>query len=215
MTTSRQTVAGVTVPDTKLAAEATELIRDRTPDLIYHHSRRVYFWGSLQGRNRDLSYDPELLYIGAMFHDLGLNPEYRGTSRRFEVSSADEARNFLRAHDIPDDSTRRVWTAIALHTTPAIPQYMEPEIALVTAGVEYDVLGLGYHDITSTDRAAVTALHPRPAFKNQILHAFNDGMAPRPDTTFGTVNADVLDRYTPGYQRANFVDIIQNNDWPE
>ena len=126
-----------------------------------------------------------------------------------------KAAGFERGHDIPEDSIRRVWTAIALHTTPAIPQYMEPEIALVTAGVEYDVLGLGYHDITSTDRAAVTALHPRPAFKNQILHAFNDGMAPRPDTTFGTVNADVLDRYTPGYQRANFVDIIQNNDWPE
>ena len=215
MSTSRQTVAGVTVPDTKLAAEATELIRDRTPDLIYHHSRRVYFWGSLQGRNRDLSYDPELLYIGAMFHDLGLNPEYRGTSRRFEVSSADEARNFLRAHDIPDDSTRRVWTAIALHTTPAIPQYMEPEIALVTAGVEYDVLGIGYHDITGADRAAVTALHPRPDFKRQILRAFNDGMAPRPDTTFGTVNADVLERFVPGFKRGNFVEIIENSDWPE
>ena len=215
MPVNGQSAAGVTVPDTKLAREATELVRESATDLIYHHSRRVYFWGSLQGRNRDLSYDPELLYIGAMFHDLGLNPEYRHTSRRFEVSSADEARNFLRAHDIPDDSTRRVWTAIALHTTPAIPQYMEPEIALVTAGVEYDVLGLGYHDISDADRAAVTALHPRPAFKNQILHAFNDGMAPRPDTTFGTVNADVLDRYTPGYQRANFVDIIQNNDWPE
>ncbi len=76
---------------------------------------------------------------------------------------------------------------------------MEPEVALVTAGVEYDVLGIGYHDITDADRAAVTALHPRPDFKRQILQAFNDGMAPRPDTTFGTVNADVLDRFTPGY----------------
>jgi hypothetical protein len=150
-----------------------------------------------------------------MFHDLGLNEEYRHTGRRFEVSSADEARRFLRGHDIPEDSIRRVWTAIALHTTPAIPEFMEPEVALVTAGVEYDVLGIGYHDVSDADRAAVTALHPRPDFKRQILQAFNDGMAPRPDTTFGTVNADVLDRFTPGYKRGNFVDIIQNNDWPE
>ncbi len=85
MATSAQTAAGVTVPDTKLAREATELIRDRTTDLVYNHSRRVFFWGSLQGRNRDLSYDPELLYIGAMFHDLGLNEEYRHSDRRFEV----------------------------------------------------------------------------------------------------------------------------------
>ena len=210
-----QTAAGVTIPDTKLAREATELIRDRTSDLVYHHSRRVYFWGSLQGRNRDLSYDPELLYIGAMFHDLGLNEEFRHSDRRFEVSSANEARQFLHVHGAPDDSVRRVWTAIALHTTPGVPEFMEPEIALVTAGVEYDVLGIGYRDISDADRAAITALHPRPDFKRQILQAFTDGMAPRPDTTFGTMNADVLDRFTPGFQRGNFVDIIENSDWPE
>jgi hypothetical protein len=175
----------------------------------------VFYWGSLQGRNRDLSFDPELLYIGAMFHDLGLNEEYRHSDRRFEVSSADEARRFLRAHEVPEDSIRRVWTAIALHTTPGIPQYMEPEVALVTAGVEYDVLGIGYHDIPDTDRAAITALHPRPDFKRNILQAFTEGIAPRPETTFGTVNADVLDRFTPGFRRGNFVDIIENSDWPE
>jgi HD domain-containing protein len=215
MTTVGQTAAGVKVPDTKLAREATELIRDHTSDLVYDHSRRVYFWGSLQGRNRDLSFDPELLYIGAMFHDLGLNEEFRHSGRRFEVSSADEARRFLQGHGVPEDSIRRVWTAIALHTTPGIPEFMEPEVALVTAGVEYDVLGIGYHDISGTDRAAITELHPRPDFKRRILQAFNDGMVPRPDTTFGTVNADVLERFVPGFQRGNFVEIILNSDWQE
>jgi hypothetical protein len=215
MSVNGQSAAGVTTPDTKLAREATELIRDRTSDLIYHHSRRVFFWGSLQGHNRDLSFDPELLYMGAMFHDLGLNEEFRRSGRRFEVSSADEARRFLRGHGVPEDSVRRVWTAIALHTSVGIQEFMEPEVALVTAGVEYDVLGIGYHDISDADRAAVTALHPRPDFKRQILQAFTDGMAPRPDTTFGTVNADVLARYVPGFKRGNFVDVIENSDWLE
>ena len=58
-----------------------------------------------------------------------------------------------------------MWTAIALHTSPGIPQFMEPEVALVTAGVEYDVLGIGYDDISDSERAEVTALHPRPDFK--------------------------------------------------
>lgn len=203
------------VPDTKLAREATELVRESTTALIYHHSRRVYFWGSLQGRNRDLSFDPELLYIGAMFHDVGLNEEFRGSDRRFEVESADAARRFLREYGVPEDSVRRVWTAIALHTTPGVPEFMEPEVALVTAGVECDVLGIGYHDISDADRAQVTALHPRPDFKRQILAAFADGNAPKPDTTFGNVNADVLDRFVPGFKRGNFVDTILNSDWPE
>jgi hypothetical protein len=208
-------LAGVAVPDTKLAAEATELVRDSATDLIYNHSRRVFWWGSLQGRNRGLSFDPELLYVGAMFHDLGLNASHRGSGRRFEVDSADEARSFLQSHGVPEDSVRRVWTAIALHTTPGIPEFMEPEVALVTAGVEYDVLGIGYDDISDSDRAEIVSLHPRPDFKRNILQAFTDGIAPKPETTFGNVKADVLERFVPGYKRGNFVDIIENSKWPE
>ncbi len=215
MSASESSAAGIAVPGTRLAREATALVREATTDLIYHHSRRVYWWGSLQGRNRGLSYDPELLYIGAMFHDLGLNEDYRRSGRRFEVDSADAARRFLHGHGVPEDSIRRVWTAIALHTTPGIPQYMEPEVALVTAGVEYDVLGIGYRDVSEADRAAVTALHPRPGFKRRILRAFTDGIAAKPETTFGNVKADVLERFAPGYQRADFVDIIENSEWPE
>ncbi|MFJ5723166.1 HD domain-containing protein [Streptomyces sp. NPDC093149] len=208
-------VTGVTVPDTRLAAEATELVRDATDDLIYHHSRRVYFFGSLQGRNRNLGFDPELLYIGAMFHDLGLNEEFRNSGRRFEVDGADEARRFLQGHGVPEDSIRRVWTSIALHTTPGIPQYMEPEVALVTAGVEYDVLGIGYRDISDADRDSIVALHPRPDFKQRILRAFTEGIERKPDTTFGNVKADVLQRYTPGFERGDFVDTILDSPWPE
>jgi hypothetical protein len=215
MFTGQQIVAGAAVPDTKLAREATELVRESTTELIYHHSCRVFWFGSLQGRNRGLSFDPELLYIGAMFHDLGLSERFHGSGRRFEVDSADEARRFLQAHGVPEDSIRRVWTAIALHTTPGIPEFMEPEVALVTAGVEYDVLGIGYRDISDADRAEITGLHPRPEFKRGILEAFTEGIAPRPGTTFGNVKADVLERFVPGFRRANFVDIIENSAWPE
>ena len=215
MSTSGQTAAGVTIPDTKLARDATDLVRDSTTDLVYNHSRRVFWFGSVQGRNRGLSFDPELLYIGAMFHDLGLNEQFRSSRRRFEVDSAGEARRFLQGHGVPEDSIRRVWTAVALHTTPGIPEFMEPEVALVTAGVEYDVLGIGYHDVSDADRAEITALHPRPDFKHSILAAFTEGIAPKPETTFGNVKADVLERYVPGYQRGNFVDIIENSAWPE
>jgi hypothetical protein len=215
MSTNGHTTAGVTVPDTKLARDATDFVRSSTSDLVYHHSRRVFWFGTLQGRNRGLSVDPELLYIGAMFHDLGLNEQFRDSGRRFEVDSADEARRFLQGHGVPEDSIRRVWTAIALHTTPGIPEFMEPEVALVTAGVEYDVLGIGYHDIGDADRAEITALHPRPDFKRNILQAFTEGIAPKPETTFGNVKADVLERFVPGYQRGNFVDVIENSAWPE
>ncbi|MFD7650807.1 HD domain-containing protein [Streptomyces albidoflavus] len=208
-------VAGVRVPDTRLAVEATELVRETAPELIYHHSRRVYYFGALRGKRRGLSYDPELLYLGAMFHDLGLGEEYRNSGRRFEVDSADEARRFLAARAVPEDSIRRVWTAIALHTTPGIPEFMEPEVALVTAGVEYDVLGLGYDSLDEADRTAIVARHPRPDFKRRILAAFTEGVAPKPETTFGNVKADVLAHFVPGFTPGDFVTTIEESAWPE
>ncbi|WP_424534883.1 HD domain-containing protein [Sphaerisporangium viridialbum] len=210
-----ETIAGVTIPDSALADEATQLVRDATPPLLYDHSRRVYLFGTLQGRLLGLEADPELLYIGAMFHDLGLTETYRRTDQRFEMDGADEARRFLASHGFPEEDIRKVWEAIALHTTPEVPYRLEPEIALVTAGVETDVLGIGYDRLAPEDIAAVTAAHPRPDFKRQILAAFTDGFKDRPDTTFGTVNADVLEHFVPGFEHIDFVEVIQTSPWPE
>ncbi|MFE0653012.1 HD domain-containing protein [Streptomyces sp. NPDC059534] len=206
------------IPDSRLATAATELVRDTASDLVYDHSRRVYLFGALQGRARGLAFDPELLYVGAMFHDLGLGERHRDSGRRFEVDGAEEAAAFLRAQGADEDAVRRVWTAIALHTTPGVPEFMEPEVALVTAGVEYDVLGIGYDDpaaVTPEDRAAIVAAHPRPDFKRRILEAFAEGIAPKPDTTFGNVKADVLRHYVPGFAPGDFVTTIRESSWPE
>jgi HD superfamily phosphodiesterase len=208
-------IAGITIPDSSLTAEATELVRDASPDLLFHHSRRVFLFGSLQGRRLGLTADPELLYVGAMFHDLGLTEKYRGQEQRFELDGADEARRFLRAHGVDDAASRKVWEGIALHTTPEVPYRLEPEVALVTAGVETDVLGIGRDLLAKEDIAEVTAAHPRPNFKEQILAAFADGFRYRPDSTFGTVNADVLEHLVPGYRHIDFVDVIRNSSWPE
>ncbi|MFC9994949.1 HD domain-containing protein [Nocardia sp. NPDC127526] len=208
-------IADIDIPDTRLIREATELVREAATPLVFDHSRRVFLFGALQGRRRGLDFDPELLYVGAMFHDLGLTGKYRTADQRFEIDGADEARRFLLSHGIADTAADTVWTAIALHTTPEIPTRMAPEIALVTAGVEYDVLGIGFDDLSAAAREAVVAAHPRPDFKRRILAAFTDGIAHRPATTFGNVKADVLERFSPGYVRPNFVDVIEGSAWPE
>jgi HD superfamily phosphodiesterase len=213
--TMAESIAGVQIPDSALAREATELVREAASPLLFDHSRRVFVFGSLRGREQGLEFDPELLYVGAMFHDLGLTERFRRTDQRFEIDGADEARRFLTSHGITVESADRVWNAIALHTTPEIPLHMAPEVALVTRGVELDVLGIGYDAVTDEQRAAVVAAHPRPDFKNQILAAFTEGIKDRPETTFGNVKADVLAHFVPGFQRGDFVEVIKTNDWPE
>jgi hypothetical protein len=210
-----QTIAGIAIPDTPLVRATTEFIRDVEDDLLFDHSRRVFLFGALQGRRRGLDPDLELLYVGAMFHDVGLTQQYRDSMLRFEIDGANAAEKFLRDRGYDDSVVRKVWLSIALHTTPDVPEFLDPEIALVTAGVETDVLGIGRDDLTEEARNAVTAAHPRPDFKRRILQAFTDGNRHRPRSTFGNVNADVLAHYDPAFIRDDFVEIILKNGWPE
>ncbi|HVJ76287.1 MAG TPA: HD domain-containing protein [Hyphomicrobium sp.] len=207
-------IEGVDIPDSKLSREITEFVRASETPLLFHHSSRVYYFGALAGKRRGLKFDPELLYAGAMFHDVGLMPDHSSGNERFEVDGANAARDFLRSRGIAQSDLDTVWTAIALHTTPGIPQHMHPVVALVTAGVEMDVLGLTYSDYSDAERDAVVHAHPRSAqFKEDIIQAFYDGIKHKPDTTFGNVKADVLADKDPTFKRGNFCTVIRCSAW--
>jgi hypothetical protein len=149
-----------------------------------------------------------------MFHDIGLTDAYRDSQLRFEVDGANAARDFLRSYGIPEASVETVWDAIALHTTPGIPEHKKAEVALVTAGVEMDVLGFAYEQFTPERREAVVRAHPRgTSFKEDIIDAFYRGMKHRPDSTFGTVNDDVLAFKDPRFQRTDFCKVILGSAW--
>ena len=212
-TNAIEAIAGIVVPDTPLVRDVTEFIRDAEDDLLFDHSRRVFLFGALQGVQRGLHPDLELLYVGAMFHDIGLTQRYRTSSLRFEVDGANAARDFLQQRGVDETTARKVWLSIALHTTPGVPEFLDPEIALVTAGVETDVLGIGREALPSEVARRRPAAQPRPDFKRRILHAFNEGNVHRPRTTFGNVNADVLEHFDQSFVRDDFVDIILNNSF--
>ena len=212
---SIETVAGIVIPDTALAREATEFVRSAEDDVLFRHSRRVFLFGALHGRRLGLQPDPELLYVGALFHDLGLTARYATSTQRFEMDGSDAARDFMLEHGVNKSDADKVWLGIALHTTPEVTGRLDPGTALLAAGVKTDVVGVGREELTADAIEAVTAAHPRPDFKNRILAAFNDGMKHRPDTTFGTMNDDVLAHFDPTFKRGDLVDIILSSSWPE
>lgn len=209
-----RTIESISIPDTKMAREATEFIRDTESDLLFNHSSRVYHWAALAGQKRGIKADAELLYIGCMFHDIGLTHEYCSCDKRFEVDGANEARKFLEGYGVSPLDIDKVWTAIALHTTPGIPEFMAPEIALLTAGVEMDVLGIDYQKFSQEEISAVTRQYPRTAdFKEEIIQAFYNGIKHKPQTTFGNVKADVLADKDAHFKPMNFCSIIRQSRW--
>ena len=204
----------IKIPDTKLAKEAHDILREYSTELLYNHSNRVYLFAAEQGRQKQLRFDPELLYVSAAFHDLGLLSEYSSETERFEVDGANAARLFLTSHGIPVETAQTAWEAIALHTTPGVTQYMKPEVSLLFTGVGLDVLGEGFDDFPADLREQIVAEYPRDNFKEGIVKAFFGGFAHKPGSTWGTVKADVCERYIPGYKSPNFCDLIANSPFP-
>jgi hypothetical protein len=209
------TISATAIPDSKLAKEATAILREQGTDLLFNHSNRVYLFAAELGRQKKLRFDPELLYVSAAFHDLGLVKKYISETERFEVDGANAVRQFLTAHNVPEEEVQTAWTAIALHTTPGVTQYMKPEVALLFSGVGLDVLGEGFESFPVDVREAIVAEYPRVNFKDGIVKAFFGGFEHKPGTTWGTVKADVCERFIAGYKSPNFCDLIANSPFPD
>ena len=200
-------IAGIVIPDSALAREATDFVRDTSTRLLFDHSRRVFLWASLQAQGLD--YDAELFYVGAMFHDIGLLKGHRSEHERFEIDGANAARAFLERHGLPEDQVMTVWQSIALHTTRQVPNYLQPEVRLVALGLQYDVLGTPFDALTAEQREAVLAVHPRTNFKSGMIEALSAGVRDKPETAAGTFLTDVLEATVPGYVRPNSCDAIR------
>jgi hypothetical protein len=211
-----RSIAGIPIPDSAIAQAATAAVLASEPEILYRHSMRVFVFASLIGRRRALVFDADLLYVAALFHDVGLTVPYRHSQNRFEIDGANAVHAFLLKFGLPPDDVAEVWRAVALHTTFGINTYMAPLTALVAAGVETDLFGRHFDEVTRGERDAVLRALPRGSgFKELIIEAFADGIAYRPATTFGSVNADVLERCDPNYRRINFCGLVLGSNWKE
>jgi hypothetical protein len=208
-------LAGIVIPDSKLAKEATELLLEHGNDFLYNHSLRVFLFGSLNGQRNSLKYNPELLYISSVFHDLGLTAHYSSPDKRFEVDGANAARDFLKSHGLPAADLQLVWDTIALHTTIGIAEYKENEVALMYSGVGLDVMGDGYENLSEAQRNEIVQAYPRDDFKKRIIPAFFEGFEHKTETTFGNIKADVCAYMIPNFHRKNFCECILHSPWNE
>lgn len=208
-------VSEVKVPDTQLARDAAQIIRNAERDLLFQHSMRVYYWAALAGKRKGLTYDPELLFVAAMFHDYGLTAGYGESHLRYEVDGANAARAFLQSKGISEADAQRVWLAIALHTTNGISPHLYPIAMLLAEAANMDLVGAGFNDFTAEQRSAVEAAYPRPReFAEAFLQALYDSLKHRPETTQGTGLADVMAYKDPGFVRRDFSSLMRKSPWP-
>lgn len=184
-------VAGVCIPDSVLARDAMQFVREATPLWLMHHLMRTYVFAELLGRKSGMKYDSELLYLGVIMHDLGLTWDYAG-AQRFELDGADVAKKFLLHRDVPNRQVKRVWEAIAFHTSRGLYDRMSAEVALVGSGVLADATGVRTERLSPIHVQEVLETWPRHGFRDAFPKLVAEVVGRKPETAMGSFAADVL-----------------------
>lgn len=205
------TVAGITVPDSPLARAATEIARAANTPEILAHSMRVFYFASLLGKAKGIAFDSEAVYVAAILHDVGLSPQHMSADRRFEVDGAMVARDLLKQHNVAPFTEYLVWDAIALHDQGAIALYKQPEVMLVSSGVNTD-FGSYLDVLQRPDVAAVLAAEPRTNFIPSFLNTVAAYAKRKPNATGNSWITDVAYKMVPGFHLHNFVDMVTMDD---
>lgn len=184
---------GMPVPDSALARRARELIADVAAPYLVNHSVRSYAWAVELARHDELQFDPEILYVSAMLHDIGLVPAY-DLGGSFEVDSAIAAERLAREAGQPEDRARAVYDVIALHNDETLPPDAPSEVVLLWDSTGVDVTGDRFTDVRSAIVPGLLAAYPRVDFKREFAARFADQAARKPTSkAAGMVNEGILE----------------------
>jgi HD domain len=197
-------VAGIPLIDSKIAQEATELMRATSTPSLFNHSMRTYLFGALLGK--DLSFDYELLYLASVLHDLGLTEKYAG-DRSFEIEGAEAARKFLGERGLSEERSGIVWDGIAMHPY-AMANYKRPEIALVANGAAADVVGSDIAKVAPARKEQVLRAFPRLGFKTNFTQTCAEVVRRHPGGAYRSFMRDIGERHVLGFQVPNICDAI-------
>jgi len=197
-------IAGIRVPDTELAKAVTGLVGAVSPVPLFNHVTRSFIFGSIFGASKGLAFDPELLFVAAMMHDLGLTDPYIADAR-FEIDGADAAARILRERGYPEAKIDLVWEAIALHASMEIPMRRAPEVAIVHVGVFMDA-GFNADKIPAPVIHEVFEALPRLNSSAHMIEAIGAVLRRKPHTAYLAFEKDIASRTVPGFDPPNFCD---------
>lgn len=189
----------IIIPDSKIANSALALLKACSPKFLCNHCMRTYAFGALGARRLGKTFDPEIGFVAAALHDLGLMPEYEGQTQRFELDSADAARAFVIANGYDAQKADLVWEAVALHSTVGVPLRKAPEVALVHIGAGVDVFGVSLERFPSEVVEAILEAFPRLGFKAAFLEVVLDYAKRKPAQQAYTWTSVLAHSHVPGF----------------
>jgi hypothetical protein len=214
MIVSTKMIAGVSVPDSPLVTDVIEFAQKLSEPYLFNHAMRSWLFAASMGRVKGIDYDPEVVAVGTILHDIGLTHGVPGP-HRFEVNGADLAQSFVSGRGFSDRRAQLVWDLVALNSTPSIALHKEPEVAVGTMGIGLDYGGFGFESIPSGDIAEILKVFPRLEMKHKFAQACCHLVTARPETSYDNFLRDFGDRFVPGYKAVSTVDMWMNAPFEE
>ena len=170
---------GMPVPDSAIAKQARELIGDVEEPYLVNHSIRAYAWAVELALHDGLDFDPEILYVSAALHDIGLVPAY-DLGGCFETDGAIAAQRFALDHGQAPARAKAIYDVVELHMAATLPPTATAEDILLEASTGTDVTGYRIEDVRPASIPAVLAAYPRLTFKRDFAAAFVDQASRKP-----------------------------------
>lgn len=207
-------LAGIQVPATPVVERTMEYAKLKCEPYLFNHVVRSWLFAARIGQLKTIEYDAEVVAMGTLLHDITLNNAFAGP-RRFDVEGADLARSFAKDIGFEKHRAQLIWDCVALNSTPSIGLHKGPEVALCTAGVCLDVVGLQHGLIPSDEMKRVIDKFPRLGMKSRMARCFCGIARSHPETTYDNFVCDCGERFVPGYVAPSAVDLAMRAPFDE
>jgi HD domain len=207
-------LAETPIPATQIVERAIDFANQKCEPYLFNHVMRSWLFAVRIGEIKRIEHDAEVVALATLLHDVTLNESFAGP-RRFEVEGADLARDFAREIGFDERRAQLIWDSVALNSTPSIGLYKEPEVALCTAGICLDVVGLQYSVISTDSIMKIVDEFPRLGMKRRMTQCFCHIAKVKPETTYDNFVRDFGERFITGYRTPSVVDLVMNTPFKE
>ncbi|MDQ4212893.1 HD domain-containing protein [Microbacterium sp. ASV81] len=165
-----------------LAHRAIETARTWLDPRILAHSERSWVFAAALGEQEGLDFDPEILCLSSMLHDLGLAEPFDAHRAPFEQASGAVATIFAAGAGMHPPRARAIAVAIEAHMRDEIDPVRTPEGYLLEAATALDVCGRDLDQWDARLLREVVEQLPRTDFTEQFTHAIHRDAARKPGT---------------------------------
>ena len=214
MISSGRLFAGVSVPESPLVNAVLNHAREMSQPFLFNHAVRSWLFAVTIGRVKKIEFDPEVVAVGAILHDIGLTGGVTGPNR-FEVNGADAALSFVKGRGLSARQTQLIWDLIALNSTPSIALHKEPEVAVGTMGIGLDYGGFGIELIPPSEMREIVDAFPRLKMKQRFSEACCRLVESGPAIGFDNFLRDFGTRCVPGFTSVSAADLLANAPFDE